>query len=278
MISFTKKETYLKVLENSKVNIDMSDKKAIVCGGSSGLGFASAYQLASLGCQVTLVSRNKNKLEKAIALLPRPESHKYHVCDLSVASEVNSFAEVLSQAGDTDILINNSGGPAPSLPTTVNLKSMQAAFQAHLYAGMTLSTAVVNGMKAKKYGRIIYITSVASRQPVGNLPVSNTVRCAIAGWSKTLAMEVAQYGITVNCILPGYTATNRLKELFGSASEKLGISEEDVANKVLKDIPMGRFALPEEFANVVAFFASPAASYLTGTSIPVCGGWLKSTY
>jgi 3-oxoacyl-[acyl-carrier protein] reductase len=227
---------------------------------------------------VTLVSRTKKNLEEAVATLPEPEKHDFAVCDLSDSASVKVLGDQLQASGDTHILVNNSGGPSPCLPTDVKIDDMEAAFKSHLYAGMTLTNAVIGGMKRLGYGRIINVTSVAARQPVGNLPISNTVRCAIAGWSKTLALEVAKDGITVNCVLPGYTATDRLKELFGAASKKLGISEEEVAGKVISEIPMGRFAEPEEFGAVVAFLASPAASYLTGVSIPVCGGWLKSVF
>lgn len=262
------------------MKLNLSGKRALICGASDGLGLASAIELAELGASVTLLSRSEERLAKALSKLPAAKvgSHSTVVCNLENSLDVAALCKKLIGGESHHILVCNNGGPASGLPTESQTEQYHAAFQAHLFSAKSLGEALIPGMKADGYGRIIHITSVAAKQPILNLPISNTVRAAIAAWSKTLSLEVAKFGITVNNVLPGYTETDRLNELFASSAKRVNKSVKDVADAILAEIPMGRFGKPEEFGAVVAFLASPAASFITGASIPVCGGWSKSLF
>ena len=261
------------------MKLDLSHKRALVCGSSDGLGLASAIEIAELGGSVTLLSRSEERLAKALKKLPAKGFHSTIVCNLESSADVAALCKRLANAEKPyHILVNNSGGPVSGLPTESKEEDYHKAFQAHFFAGMNLSKAVIPGMQAEGYGRIINITSVAAKQPVLNLPISNSVRGAIAEWSKTLSLEVAKFGITVNNVMPGYTETERLNELFTGIARQKGKASDEIAAGVIAEIPMGRFGKPEEFGAVVAFLVSPAASFVTGASIPVCGGWLKSVF
>lgn len=260
------------------MNLNLTNKRALVCGSSDGLGLASAIEIAELGGSVTLLSRSEERLAKALRKLPAKGSHSSVVCNLENSRDVDALCKKLTSEKPYHILVCNSGGPASGLPTESDVEQYHTAFQAHLFATMNLAKALIPGMKADGYGRIIHITSVAAKHPILNLPISNTVRAAIAGWSKTLSMEVAKFGITVNNVLPGYTETDRLNELFTASAKRGNKSVKEVSDAIVSEIPMGRFGKPEELGAVVAFLASPAASFITGASIPVCGGWSKSLF
>jgi 3-oxoacyl-[acyl-carrier protein] reductase len=176
------------------------------------------------------------------------------------------------QQSPIHILVNNSGGPAAGPIVDATTDAFIATFQQHLIANHILTTAVLESMKAAHYGRIINIISTSVKVPLKGLGVSNTIRGAVASWAKTMSIEVAPFGITVNNVLPGATATGRLQAIIENKSNKLQTSKEAVSEEMLAEIPAKRFGTPEEIANVVAFLASPAASYVNGTSIPVDGG------
>lgn len=262
------------------MNLDLSGKRALVCGASDGLGLASAIEIASLGGSVTLLSRSEERLAQALKKLPSVKvgSHSTVACDLGSRPDVAALCKKLAGDEPHHILVCNSGGPVSGLPTESQEEQYHAAFQAHLFSAKSLAEALIPGMKTSQFGRIIHITSVAAKQPILNLPISNTVRAAIAGWSKTLSLEVAKFGITVNNVLPGYTETDRLNELFTASAKRMSKSVKEVSDAVVAEIPMGRFGKPEELGAVVAFLATPAAAFVTGASIPVCGGWSKSLF
>lgn len=253
---------------------DWNQKRALVCGGSKGIGWASAYQLADRGVGITLLARNEDDLKKAIAKLPKPNNqrHDYIACDTNNLNELKEQVLKKIENKGYDILINNSGGPAAGMISNAKNEEFVAAFQQHLIVNHTLTMLVVEYMKKNNMGRIINIISTSVKQPLPNLGVSNTIRAAVANWSKTMANELAIYGITVNNVLPGATATDRLAAIIQNKSQKSGKSTDEIREEMLAEIPMHRFAHPEEVAAAVCFLASSDASYITGINIPVDGG------
>lgn len=251
---------------------DLVGKNALVCGGSQGIGLASAVQLAKMGAQVTLLARDVKKLEAATKLLnvDYQQNHQYLVADLS---QTESLVEVVRQSGDQyHLLINNAGGP-PAGPIVAAVEDeFLSAFRLHLLAHHTLMQALVPFMKSEGFGRIVNVISTSVKQPLKGLGVSNTIRAAVANWSKTLATELAPWGITVNNVLPGATMTERLSQIIANKALRSGLSEEVISKEMLDEIPAGRFAHPEEVAAAVAFLCSPAAAYITGINVPVDGG------
>ncbi len=255
------------------MNIDLTGKKALVCGSTQGIGKASATELASLGATVILLARNESELKKATKELPGKGAHDYLVVDFSNPEELRSaINQYAKEKGPIHILVNNTGGPPGGPITEAKTEEFVQAFSNHLLCNHILVQALLPGMKNEKYGRVINIISTSVKIPLKGLGVSNTIRAAVANWSKTLANELGGFGITVNNVLPGATATGRLKSLVESKSQKTGKSIDDVEQEMLKEIPAGRFADPAEVANAVAFLASPAAAYINGVNIPVDGG------
>ena len=253
----------------------LSGRTAIVCGSTQGIGRACALELARRGAGVTLVARDAAALQEIASRLPtdRGQSHAIVRADFTTPSEVrHTIDEHLESSGPVDILVNNTGGPpaGPILEATPD--DFMQALSMHLAVNQLLAQAVVPGMKQAGYGRIINIISTSVLVPIRGLGVSNTTRAAVANWARTLADEVGPFGITVNNILPGYTSTARLESLIERTASKRGITSEAVAAEWEHSIPLRRFAEPEEIATVVAFVASPDASYVTGVSLPVDGG------
>ena len=254
------------------MNLDLKGKRALVCGASKGIGRAAAIELAELGASVTVAARSEEKLEQLCSQLAGV-GHQALVLDLSdsesLRRKVSSWVE---QNGPVHVLVNNTGGPAAGPITHAQTSQFLAAFEQHLIANHILVECVLEGMKSDGYGRIINVISTSVKQPLPGLGVSNTIRAAVANWAKTLANEVASYGITVNNVLPGATETDRLDEIFTGKAEKTGISKEDVIKKAKAGIPAGRFGKPEELGGAIAFLASPAAAYINGINLPVDGG------
>jgi 3-oxoacyl-[acyl-carrier protein] reductase len=203
---------------------------------------------------------------------PQGQQHGYLVADFSKPESVREAIAAHMAAHPVHILVNNTGGPAAGPAETASTEQFEAAFQQHLVCNHILAQVCLPSMKAAGYGRIINIISTSVRIPLKNLGVSNTIRGAVASWAKTLSNEVAIHGITVNSVLPGYTKTGRLDSLLQFNAGKRGISVEELTREMEADIPAGRFGEATEIANVVAFLASPAASYVNGVSIPVDGG------
>jgi 3-oxoacyl-[acyl-carrier protein] reductase len=255
------------------MNINLKGKKALVCGSTRGIGKACALELASLGASVILLARNADDLEKVKNELPGTAAHEILVADFSRPDVLEIVIdEFIREYGPVHILVNNTGGPPGGAITDAKKEEFVQAFSNHLICNHILAKALLPGMKSEKYGRIINIISTSVKQPLKGLGVSNTVRAAVANWSKTLSNEVAAFGITVNNVLPGATLTGRLKSIIQTKAEKSGRSVEQTEKEMLAEIPAGRFADAGEIAAAVAFLASPAASYITGINVPVDGG------
>lgn len=256
------------------LSTDLTGKTALIGGSTQGIGLASAQALAEMGARCVLVSRNEDKLKAAVALLSTTagQQHSYIVADYSDPDGLRTAVELFLSANKVHILVNNTGGPPGGPITQASTNDFLGAFNQHLICNHIMATLVANSMKDAGYGRIINIVSTSVKIPLHGLGVSNTIRGAVASWSKTMANELGKFGITVNNVLPGATSTERLTSIVGNKSAKTGKTEEEVANEMMAEIPAGRFGKPEEIAAVVAFLASPAAAYVNGTSIPVDGG------
>lgn len=255
------------------MNLNLNNKKALVCGSTQGIGKATAIALAQEGVHVTLVARNEDKLKAVLAELPQHRNHSYIVADFTKPNDLKNKLEGYS---DFHILINNTGGPAGGPAFNATLDEFERAFTMHLKCNHVLVQALVPFMKSEGYGRIINIISTSVKQPLDGLGVSNTIRGAVANWSKTLANELGQFGITVNNVLPGATNTERLNEIIKNKANKTGKSIETVTEMMQNASPAKRFAQPEETANAVTFLASECASYINGINLPVDGGRTKS--
>ncbi|MBX2991031.1 MAG: SDR family oxidoreductase [Bacteroidetes bacterium] len=257
------------------MNLNLTGKSAIVCGSTQGLGKASAVELALLGASVVLMARNEQSLRKTQSELDtgKGQKHGFIVADFSDVKQVGERVnEFVKKNPPVHILVNNTGGPPGGPIVDAALKEFVDAFSAHLLCSHILAQAVIPGMKAERFGRIISIISTSVKQPIAGLGVSNTIRGAVASWAKTLAGELGPFGITVNNVLPGMTKTGRLDALIKSKSDKSGKTIEQITNEMIAEIPAGRFAMPEEFGATVAFLATPAASYINGINLPVDGG------
>ncbi|MFT5674100.1 MAG: 3-oxoacyl-[acyl-carrier protein] reductase [Paraglaciecola sp.] len=257
------------------MDINLSGKRALVCGSSQGIGRACAIELAQLGASITLFSRNHTSLESVKAELDTTSGQLHHVltADFSKPEQVKAAVNGhISETGGFDILINNTGGPAPGPASTADSQAFIDAFNLHLVSNHHLVQALIPAMKANQYGRIINVISTSVKQPLPGLGVSNTIRGAVASWAKTLAYELGPFGITVNNVLPGATATGRLDAIIANKAKKQSISIEQATENEKAQIPMRRFAKPEEFAAATAFLASPSAGYITGINLPVDGG------
>lgn len=256
------------------LSLDLTHKNALVAGSTQGIGLASAQMLASLGANCTLIARNEDKLKLALKSLDtsKNQKHQYLVADYSSPEQVKLIVTEFVKVKDIHILVNNSGGPTAGLITSAQSIEFLNAFNQHLICNHIVSSLVLPAMKKAQYGRIINIISTSVKIPLKGLGVSNTIRGAVASWAKTMSNEVAQFGITVNNVLPGATATGRLNSIIENKAIKSSNSQEDVMKEMIAEIPAARFGLPEEIASVVAFLASPAAAYINGVSIPVDGG------
>jgi len=260
------------------MNLNLKNRNALVCGSTQGIGKASAMALAEQGANVTLIARNEEKLKQVLSELPNTyQNHNYIVADFLNPDDLGEKVAIcLNTVGTYHILINNTGGPPSGSIFTAELEDFEKAFTQHLKSNHILVQTVVPGMKESDFGRIINIISTSVKQPLDGLGVSNTIRGAVANWSKTLANELAEYGITVNNVLPGATATTRLSEIISNKAEKTSKTVEEISKGMKNSIPAKRFAQPGEIANAVVFLASEAASYITGINVPVDGGRTKS--
>ncbi|MCS7073996.1 MAG: SDR family oxidoreductase [Bacteroidia bacterium] len=251
------------------MQLDLSKKTALVGGSTDGIGKSCAFLLAQTGANVILLARNKDKAEETKRQLPCNyfQQHQIIIADQAIRSDLEKL-----DLPEVDILVNNTGGPASGIITDASPDAFLAAFQQHLIANHVLTQKVVPGMKARKFGRIINIISTSVKQPIKGLGVSNTIRAAVANWAKTLANELGEWNITVNNVLPGATETGRLQSLLEAKANKTGNPLDGIIEEMIQEIPMKRFAKPEEIAAVVVFLASDWASYVNGINVPVDGG------
>ena len=263
------------------MNLGLKGKVAFVAAASRGLGRAVAEELAAEGASLVLCARNAGTLQIVSEQIAQTSGAPVFtiVADVSNAEDVAKAVHGgIEKFGRIDILVTNAGGPPAGQFEDLSREMWENATRLTLNSVLELTRAVLPRMKKRRWGRILNITSIAVKQPVDNLMLSNSLRAAVTGFARTLANEVAAYGITVNNILPGYTRTERVEELARAASEREGISMEEANAKWENEIPMRRLGEPREFAALAAFLVSERASYITGTSIPVDGGWIRSLY
>ena len=260
------------------MDLNLEGKRAVVCGSTQGIGKASAFELALLGASVTLIARNEKKLVEVMGELKTTgrQQHNYLVADFDFPNDLKKVVSHFASVHVTHILVNNTGGPPAGLAIDAAVEEFLKAFQSHLVCNQILVQALVPGMKEQKYGRIINIISTSVKTPIQGLGVSNTIRGAVANWSKTLSVELGPFGITVNNVLPGATMTQRIESVLQEKSNKTGKSLEELKREMIAEIPARRISEPHEVAAAVAFLASPAASYINGINIPVDGGRTKS--
>ncbi|MGH7504262.1 MAG: SDR family oxidoreductase [Longimicrobiales bacterium] len=261
------------------MDLGLQGKIALVAASSRGLGRAVARELAGEGARLVMCARGAGALEEAAAAI-REETGADIVdaaADLSDGEGVRRVLDVATQAfGGIDVLVTNTGGPPAGPFESHPLDAWRAAVRQNLESVLELVRGVLPGMKERAWGRIVNITSIAVKQPVEGLILSNSIRAAVTGFARTLANEVAPFGITVNNVMPGYTRTDRLEELASRVAQRKGMSHERRFEAWNDEIPMRRLGEPRELAALVAFLASERASYITGTSVPVDGGWIRT--
>jgi len=263
------------------MDLGLKNKVALVAASSQGLGRAVAEELAAEGASLVLCARDSRTLaETAASIAEKTNAHVLAVpADVTRAEDIKRVVEGGNERfGRIDILVTNAGGPPAGRFEQLTHQQWEDAIRLTLLSAVELTRQVLPGMKERRWGRIINITSIAVKQPVENLLLSNSLRAGLTGFARTLANEVAPDGITVNNVLPGYTRTERLDELAEMMAEKQGISPHEFRGKWEKEIPMGRLGEPREFAALVTFLASERASYVTGTSVQVDGGWIRSLF
>lgn len=259
------------------MTLSLEGRFALVCGSTQGIGRACALEFARLGAVVSLVGRNDEGLAKVLKELPVPagQTHDALQVDFTEWTRVRDVVSERVGGGRVyHILLNNTGGPPAAPAIEARPEDFLTAFQQHVLCNQVLVQACAPGMRAAGYGRIINIISTSVVTPIRGLGVSNTIRAAVANWARTLAHELAPFGITVNNILPGFVKTARLDALFKGRASRAGTSVDEIEQDAIRAIPARRLGTPEEIAAVAGFLASPGASYLTGVNIPVDGGRL----
>ena len=263
------------------MDLGLQDKVALVAAASQGLGRAVADELAAEGSNLIICSRSQAKLETvANQIEERTGSRVAAIAgDLSQIEDIQRIVDHgIERFGRIDILVTNIGGPPAGKFESLSQQQWDIAARSLLTSVVELTRLVLPGMKERRWGRILNITSIAAKQPVENLILSNSLRAAVTGFAKTLADEVAEHGITVNNILPGYTLTERVEQLAGTVAEKEGVEIDEVKRRWEAQIPMKRLGRPEEFAALAAFLVSERASYITGSSVAADGGWIRSLF
>jgi 3-oxoacyl-[acyl-carrier protein] reductase len=263
------------------VDLGLTSRVALVAAASRGLGRAIATELATEGASVVICGRDPDALERARADIAARSQADVHAVVADVATQEGTdtvAAEALARLGRVDVLVTNAGGPPSGPFESYGWDAWERAVQLTLRSAVELTRLVLPGMKERRWGRIINVTSITVKQPVDGLMLSNSIRAAVTGFARTLATEVAPFGITVNNVLPGYTRTERVEQLNRATAEREGIPVAEVQRRIESQIPMGRLGEPREFAALAAFLASERASYITGQSMAVDGGWIRAMY
>ncbi len=260
------------------MDLGLQGRVAVVAAGSKGLGLAVATELAAEGATVVICARGAEALTSACAGITASGGRAHGVvADVSRVEDIERVVqEAVRLAGPVDILVTNSGGPRAGTFEDLSAEDWETATRVLLTSAVTFTRAVLPGMKERRWGRILNITSIAAKQPVDGLMLSNSLRGAVTAFARTLANEVAPYRVTVNNLMPGYTRTERVVELAETMAARQGITPDQVIATWEAEIPMGRIANPEEFGALAAFLASERASYITGSSIAVDGGWIRA--
>lgn len=260
------------------MDLDLTGKHALVCGGSEGIGRATAHELALLGADVTVLARRPEALQEVVAALPcsGAQQHGWISADVSLTDALRGQVEALAAGKPVHILVNNTGGPPGGPAHSADIAAFLDAFNKHLVANQAIVQALLPGMRAASWGRIVNVISTSVKEPIAGLGVSNTIRGAVASWAKTLSRELAPSGITVNNVLPGYTETGRITQIIHDRALASGQSEPAIIDGMRKTVPAGRFAQPGEIGGVIAFLCSPAAAYVNGVSLAVDGGRMQS--
>ena len=260
------------------MDLNLSGRRALVCGGSVGIGRAAAHELALLGADVTVLARRGDTLREVVAALPRSgaQQHGWIAADVAQGDALRAQIEALVAENPVHILVNNTGGPPGGPAKDADVAAFLDAFNKHLVANQIITQTVLPGMRSAGFGRIVNVISTSVKEPIAGLGVSNTIRGAVASWAKTLSAELGPHGITVNNVLPGYTRTQRLDQILHDRAQATGKPEAEVASTMLATVPAGRFAEAAEIGGAIAFLCSPAAGYINGINLAVDGGRTKS--
>ena len=261
------------------MDLGLKGKVALVAAASQGLGRAVSEELAAEGASLVLCARREETLNSTCQAIRDQTGAKVLgvVGDLSVSADIERIvSRGIDHFGQIDILVTNTGGPPTGKFETLSRENWEDATRGLLTSVLDLTRLVLPGMKERGWGRILNITSIAAKQPVENLMLSNSIRAAVTGFAKTLSTEVAEYGVTVNNIMPGYTATERVEELAQTLAKREGVDVAAIRSRWESEIPMRRLGTPREFAALAAFLVSTRASYITGSSVAVDGGWIRS--
>jgi 3-oxoacyl-[acyl-carrier protein] reductase len=261
------------------MDLGLRGKVALVAAGSKGLGRAVAEELAAEGARVVICARGREALDATRKdIVAKTKADVLAVsADVSTLDGIALVAnEAMKRFGQVDIVVNNAGGPPSGPFEKHDWAAWQNAVDLTLRSAVELTRAVLPGMRERRWGRVLNITSIAAKQPVDGLMLSNSIRSAVTGWARTLANEVARDGITVNCLLPGFTQTDRVVELNAATAKREGLTVDDVEKRTTAQVPMRRIGEPREFGALAAFLASERASYITAQSIAVDGGWIRS--
>ena len=260
------------------MDLGLRGRVALVAAASGGIGFAAALELAREGAHVFICSRDDARVNQAAERIRAETAANVSAIRADVTSDEDAerfVRSALDAAGRVDVLVTNAGGPPASTFDSTDLDMYRRAFELNALSAIRLARLVVPGMRDRRWGRVINVTSISVKQPVGGLLLSNTVRAGLTGWAKTLSNEVAADGVTVNNVGPGWTLTARQEQHAESRGQQLGKSKEEMVATWASEVPMGRMAQPEEIAAAVAFLASERASYITGVTLLVDGGWVK---
>ena len=261
------------------MDLGLRGKIALVTAASRGLGRAIAEALAAEGASLIICARGTAALEEAGRAIAQRTGTEVEMVGADVATAegiARAWQHARDRFGRVDVLVTNAGGPPSGPFESHEWDVWQQAVELTLRSAVELTRLVLPGMKDRRWGRILNVTSIAVKQPVDNLMLSNSIRAAVTGFGRTLANEVARYGITVNNMLPGYTRTERVEQLNAATAAREGVAVEDVSRRIEAQIPMRRLGEPQEFAALAAFLASEQAASITGQSIAVDGGWIRS--